>query len=162
MPLARGASVIPTAVDQLQGAIAEAAGRYYHLVLVVGPAGSGKTRLLRQAELEFGYSSLNLSLELSRRLLDLTASSRSLRAPRLLAEVLSAEVSDVLLVDNSELLFEPTLQLDQLAALQQCARDRTLVVTWGGRWDGSVLTYAEPGHPEYVRYENPDAVVCAL
>lgn len=149
-------------MGQLQDAIADAAQRYYHLVLVVGLAGSGKTRLLKQAAVELACPALNLSLELSHRLLDFTASVRSLRAPRVLAEVLSATACDVVFVDNTELLFEPSLQVDQLAALQQCARDRALVVAWAGRWDGSVLTYAEPGHPEYVRWDNPDAVICAL
>ena len=45
------------------------------------------------------------------------------------------------------------------AALQGLSRNRTLIVAWGGNCEDGVLTYAEPGHPEYRRYERPEALI---
>jgi len=50
---------------------------------VVAPGGKGKTHLLREVHRRTGAPLLNSSLELSRRLLDLTAQQRALSLRRL-------------------------------------------------------------------------------
>ena len=65
--------------------------------------------------------------------------------------------ADVVALDNIELLFDPALHQDPLVCLQGLSRNKTLIAAWGGNYVGGVLTYAEPGHPEYRRYERPDA-----
>ena len=63
------------------------AGRQYHrLVLVVGPAGSGKTPLLKEMCRRQSFPYLNVNLALSQRLLDLTTKERPLRERSLLRE----------------------------------------------------------------------------
>ncbi len=124
---------------------------YHRLILVVGPGGSGKTAALRAVAQSTGAPVLNLSLELSRRLLDLTARQRALDTPRVLDDLIRRDRSPVLL-DDTELLFEPALRLDPLALLQRASRDRTIVAAWNGALDDRYLTCAEPGHPEYRRY----------
>ena len=53
----------------------EAAGDLYHrLILVVAPSGAGKTATLRAVAARTSVPVLNLNLELSRRLLELTLS----------------------------------------------------------------------------------------
>ena len=37
--------------------------------------------------------------------------------------------------------------------------NRTVVATWSGTYVGGTLTYAEPGHPEFVQFKKVDAVV---
>jgi hypothetical protein len=139
------------------------AGRQYHrLVLVVGPAGSGKTPLVKELCRRHSFPYLNVNLALSQRLLDLTSKERPLRVRRLLDDAIGEQPGDAVILDNIELLFDPALQQDPLACLQALSRNRTLVASWGGAYTQDVLTYAEPGHPEYRRYERPDVIVVAL
>ena len=141
--------------------IAEAAGLYHRLVLVVGPARSGKTGALRDLAATNGWPLVNVNLRLSERLLDLTQKQRALRAPRLLGDIVNAAEGDVVLLDNIELLFGPELAQDPLRLLQGLSRNRTVVASWCGEFDGGTLTYAEPGHPEARRYARPEAIVVA-
>ena len=148
--------------DDPVGAIlscAEAAGELYHrLVLVVGPSGSGKTATLRAVAAHVSAPVLNLNLELSRRLLDLTARQRLLEVPRVLDDLIGRDPPLVLL-DNTELLFDSTIGQDPLALLQGASRNRTIVAAWNGTLDNGYLSYAEPGHPEYRRYPQTGLVI---
>ena len=83
---------------------------------------------------------------------------------RILAQIINGYPEPVLTVDNIELLFEPSLQQEPLALLQELSRNKSLIVAWGGSYDEQrrVLTYAEPGHPEYRRCERPEVVVVTM
>ena len=151
-----------TQLTNLEQRLPEIARRHHRLALLVGPARSGKTPLLRELCRRRDFPYLNVNLTLSQRLLDLTTKERPLRVRRLLADVIGKNQGDVVALDSIELLFEPTLRQNPLACLQALSRDKTLIVAWSGTYDGSVLTYADPGHPEYRRYEHPDAAVFAL
>ena len=124
---------------------------YHRLILVAGPGRSGKTAALQAVAQATGAPLLNLNLALSRRLLDLSARQRALAAPRLLDDLIGCG-RPLVLLDNTELLFEPALHLDPLALLQGAARNRTLVAAWNGAVDAHYLTCAEPGHSEHRRY----------
>ncbi|MCK4415225.1 MAG: BREX-3 system P-loop-containing protein BrxF [Candidatus Eisenbacteria sp.] len=63
--------------------IGKAAELYHRLVLIVAPSGSGKTAVLQNAATRSGAPLLNLNLELSRRMLDLTERQRGI--PHVLA-----------------------------------------------------------------------------
>lgn len=139
-----------------------AVGQYYRLILVVGAMGSGKTPLLKELCRRQDIPYVNVNLTLSQRLLDLTSKQRPLRVRQLLDGIISEQPGDIVVLDNIELLFDPTLHQDPLACLQALSRNKTLVVSWGGSYAENVLTYAEPGHPEYRRYEHPDATVVEL
>jgi hypothetical protein len=94
---------------------------------------------------------LNLSLALSKQLLDLPERQRALQAFEIIAALLAG--SGTLLVDHIELLFAPTLQIDAVRVLKAASRHRPLVVVWPGTLEESnSLVYAEPGHPEHRRY----------
>ena len=136
--------------------------QYYHLLLVIGPTGSGKTPLLKALCHEHSIPYLNVNLALSEGLLDLSERERAVRVGRLLAGAVDEQAEDVIALDNIELLFDPALQLDPLLCLQGLSRNRTLIVAWGGNYVEGALTYAEPWHPEYHRYERPEATVLAL
>lgn len=130
----------------------EKVGELYHrLLLIVAPSGSGKTAVLQELADQTAAPLLNVNLELSKRLLDLTERQRALQVHELLEEILATEHPTVLL-DNIELLFDPALQQDPLRLLQRLSRSRTLVVAWDGTVDGDYLLYSEPEHPEYRRY----------
>lgn len=141
--------------------IEAAEGWYHRLILVAGAGGSGKSAALRAVAQATGAPVLNLNLELSRRLLELTARQRVLRLPGLLDELIPGDRSPVLL-DNTELLFEPALRTDPLKLLQGAARNRTVVAAWNGALAGGWLTCAELGHPEYRRYPQDGMVIVSL
>ncbi|MEP6653260.1 MAG: BREX-3 system P-loop-containing protein BrxF [Myxococcales bacterium] len=151
----------PTSKDL--GALCDTAANLYHrLVLVVGPARSGKTRLLQAAAAANGWPLINVNQRVSELLLELTQRQRALRVPRLVGDVLGSTAADVVLIDNLELLFSPDLAQDPLRLLQGLARNRTVVASWPGVMVGKQLTYAEPSHPEYRRYPEPDTLWLSL
>lgn len=131
--------------------IGRAASLYHRLVLVVGAAGSGKTGALREAAARTGAPLVNVNLELSRRLLDHTGRQRALRTQPLLDRITAEAESDVVLLDNIELLFDPALRQDPLRLLRGLSRHRTVAASWNGFVEDGHVQYAAPGHPEYRR-----------
>ena len=132
--------------------IGEAGSLYHRLVLVVGAAGAGKTGALRDIAARLGAPLVNVNLELSRRLLDLTGRQRPLQVRRLLDEIAAEPGSDVVLLDNLELLFDTALRQNPLRLLQDLSRSRAVAAAWNGSIEGNHVRYAVPGHPEYRRY----------
>lgn len=132
---------------------------YYRLIVVAGPSGTGKTAAVQQIAAEMGLPLVNVNLELSRRMLELTARQRCLKAPTLLAEIVKDLNAETVLLDNTEILFDVHLRQDPLRLLQRLSRNKTIVATWNGTLRDGDLTYAAPGHPEYRRYPVKDFVL---
>ncbi len=145
--------------DMIFRSISQAAELYHRLIVVVAPAGSGKTAALHQVHKRTDAPLVNVNLELSRRMLDLTERQRALQLPRLLSELANAFDTDVILLDNIEVLFEVSLKQDPLRLLQGLSRNKTVVVAWSGFIEGEHMIYATPGHPEYKRYQLRDFLV---
>ena len=151
--------------DMVIRKIGQAAELYHRLVMLVAPAGAGKTAALQDVHERTAAPLVNVNLELSRRMLDLTERQRALQLPRLLAEIVGASATDVVLLDNVEVLFDVSLKQDPLRLLQGLSRNKTVVAAWSGTIDGEHMVYATPDHPEYKRYPlrdflvvNPEAV----
>jgi len=142
--------------DQIMRQIYHTAELYYRLLLVVGPAGAGKTMALQDVRDRSGAPLLNVNLELSRRMLELTERQRALQLSRLLSEIVNAAQADVILLDNIEVLFDVSLKQDPLKLLQGLSRNKTVVAAWNGSVDNEHLVYATPDHPEYKRYPKRD------
>jgi hypothetical protein len=70
--------------DQVRQKIEEASLLYYRLVLLVAPAGSGKTAVLQDVCEGMDVPMINVNMELAKRMLDLTERQRGLQLPRLL------------------------------------------------------------------------------
>lgn len=139
--------------------IPQAMHMYHRLVLVVAPLGAGKTSALREVAQQTGYNYVNVNLELSRCMLELTQRQRQLQVARLLRDIIRTAHEHAVLLDNLEILFDVSLQLDPLRCLQDVARDRTVVAAWNGVVTAGHLTYATPDHPEYRRYALEDLVI---
>ncbi len=125
---------------------------YHRLVLVVGPEGQGKTSALQVVAKRIDAPLININLELSRRMLDLTERQRALQVQRLLDQIAAEPESDVILLDNVEILSDVALQQDPLRLLQGLSRSRVVAATWNGSIENDHLIYAAPHHPEYRRY----------
>jgi len=140
-----------TFADQIMDRLHQAEGLYHRLVVIAVPAGGGKTEALRSVAERTGAPLVNVNLELSTRMLDLTERQRALAASRLLAEIVEETGAAVVLLDNTEVLFDPSLKLDAVRVLQSLSRNRTVVAAWNGTLQGGQLVYASPGHPEHVK-----------
>lgn len=147
--------------DQVMRKIKQAAELYHRLMLVVAPAGAGKTTALTYVKERIGAPLVNVNLELSRRMLELTERQRALQLPRLLREIVDDAASEVVLLDNLEILFDVSLQQDPLRLLQGLSRNKTVVAAWNGSIDKDHMTYAVPDHPEYRRYLVRDFLVAS-
>lgn len=142
--------------------VGHAQALYHRLVLVVGPSGSGKTTLLNRLAESKGWRVVNLNLELSRQMLELTQRQRALRVQKLLDGIVEQAEGAVIVLDNTEILFDASLKLDPLRLLQAIARDRSVVASWNGvAVDGS-LTFAVPEHPEFRKYPSRDLLLVAM
>ena len=145
--------------DQVVRKIKQAAELYHRLMLVVAPAGAGKTAALKDVQERIGAPRVNVNLALSRRMLDLTERQRALQLPLLLREIIKDPAGEVVLLDNTEILFDVSLKQDPLRLLQGLSRNKTVVAAWNGSIDGDYIIYAVPDHPEYRRYRIRDFLV---
>lgn len=132
---------------------------YYRLVVLVAPAGGGKTAVLQDVHDRTAAPLINVNLELSLRMLDLTERQRTLQLPLLLSQIANVAQADVILLDNIEVLFDVTLKQDPLRLLEGLSRNKTVVAAWSGTIDGGHMLYARSDHPEYRRYPLQDFLV---
>lgn len=132
---------------------------YHRLVILIAPAGAGKTAALQEVHERTLAPLVNVNLELSRRMLDLTQRQRVMQLPRLLSEIVGASATDVVLLDNVEILFDVSLEQDPLRILQGLSRNKAVVVAWSGSIDAKNMIYATPDHAEYRRYPVRDLLV---
>ena len=145
--------------DRIIHKIEQAAELYYRLIILVAPTGAGKTTALQDIHKRTDSLFLNLNLELSQRMLELTERQRVLQLPLLLSDIVSVSISEVILLDNIELLFDTSLKQDPLRLLQGISRNKTVVAAWSGSIEGDYIVYAKPDHPEYKRYPLHDFLV---
>ena len=147
--------------DQIMQKVKHAAGLYYRLILVVAPAGEGKTTALQDVWDRTGAPLVNVNLELSRRMLELTELQRTLQLLPLLREIVGNCGDEPILLDNIEVIFDVGLKQDPLRLLQELSRNKTVVASWNGAIVGDFLTYAAPDHAEYRRYPIRDFLVAS-
>ena len=148
--------------ERLATATVGAEGGYYRLVLLVGAPRTGKTSVLRETAEQLSCPVVNLNLTLCQSLLELTRKQRALRVRKILAEELGGLDAETVMLDNIEVLFSPDLAQDPLRLLQGLSRNQTIAAAWPGTFDETHLTYAEPGHPEWRRYSEPEAVIVTI
>ncbi|WP_334138325.1 BREX-3 system P-loop-containing protein BrxF [Thermovirga lienii] len=139
-------------VDKVLRKIGETCYLYHRLILIVGPARSGKTSVMQKVSEITSVPLVNVNLELSRRMLELTERQRTFSLPKLLSEVVEEVANELVLLDNIEILFDIHLKQDPLRLLQGLSRDKTVVAAWNGSVVDGHIIYAAPGHPEYRRY----------
>jgi hypothetical protein len=145
--------------EQIMHQINQAATLYHRLILVVAPSGKGKTKVLQEVAKRTGGRYINVSLDLSRQLLDFTERQRALQVSRVLSDIVGKNDEQAILLDNTEVLFDVSLKQDPLRCLQGLSRHRTVVSAWNGTIEHGYLIYAAPDHPEYRRYPASDLLV---
>lgn len=127
------------------------------LVLLIGQPNAGKTALLQSLAKSKGVTPLKVGAELGGRLAGMPQRQRHLQITTILRELGDQHApGDLLLLDNIELLFDRSLQLDPLDLLKRHAHVKRVVAVWPGELQGDArtgrLTYADMGHPEHQDY----------
>ena len=135
---------------------------YHRLVLLVGETGSGKTSVLQEVCKKLGMALVNLNLELSRLMLEMTAKQRTLQLPKILEDLVHKKDQKTVVIDNIEILFDVNLQQDPLRLLQKISRNKNIIVSWNGIVNNGKLMYAVPGHPEYRSYGTSDLFIISM
>lgn len=149
-------------VTQLEHAIQQAASQYFRLVILAGAPGSGKTTALQSVAQKADCELVNVNLELSKKMLELTRTQRSRQVERLLKEIIAIQPGDVVILDNLEILFDTDLEVEPLRLLQVSSRNRIIVASWNGSYVNETLIYAEPGHPEFAQFKQTEAIVLSV
>lgn len=120
------------------------------LILIVGAGRSGKTKLLQSLAHELSSEPINVGLELGRRLSGIPAKDRGFSTSEVLRELTDQSASgSPILLDNLEVLFEPSLQISPVELLKKLAHQRRVVAVWPGELHGDRLVYADMAHVEY-------------
>lgn len=141
-------------LNEIASKVDHAQQLYHRLIILTGANGAGTT----VAE-HLGLKRINVSMQLSERLLNLSARRRPLQMGRLLEEIIGEEGEEAVLLDHLEILFEKSLQQDPLRLLRGISRSRTVVAVWSGILEDGSLTYAVPGHPEYRHYTTTELLL---
>ena len=145
------------ALMKLERLVDEVGALQSKLVLLIGAPHSGKTALLHCLAKSKGVTPLNVGAELGGCLAGMPQRQRHLQTMTILRELVDQHApGDLLLLDNIELLFDRSLQIDPLDLLKRHAHARRVVAVWPGELQGEMrmgrLTYAEMGHPEHQDY----------
>ena len=153
----------PEMLARLEQLATEIGALHSKLILLVGAPHTGKTALLAAFAGRVEASTLNVGSELGRRLAVIPQKQRHLQAGTELRELADEHAKgDLLLLDNIELLFDTTLQLNPLDLLKRHAHSRRVVAVWPGELRDGRLTYADMGHSEYRDYATDGVVALEM
>ena len=144
-------------IEKLESLVNEVGALQSKLILLIGSPNSGKTALLQTIAKNRGVTPLNVGAELGGALAGMPQKQRHLQTTTLLRELADQHATvDLLLLDNIELLFDRSLQLDPLDLLKRHAHAKRVVAVWPGDLQGDTrtgrLTYADMGHQEHQDY----------
>ena len=146
------------ALDRLERLVAEVGDLQSKLILLAG--NGGKTKLLRSLGERLQSLPVNVGVKLGQRLAATPVFERGFSANELLRDItVSARSNAPLLLDNLEVLFEPSLKINPLDLIKRLAHARSVVPVWPGELRDDRLVYARLGHPEYRDYTRDGIVV---
>lgn len=147
-------------IAKLESLIDEIGDLHSKLILLAGPSHCGKTKLLRQLSVKLKIKRISLGLELGRRLAATPNSKRGFSVGELLRELTNQTQAEApLLLDNLEVLFEPSLEVNPLELLRRLAISKRVVAVWPGELRNDRLVYADMSHPEHRDYSSDGVVI---
>lgn len=148
-------------LEKLERLIDEIGDLNSKLILLVGP--SGKTKLLRELGDKVQIEPLNVGQELGRRLSAMPHNRRGFSASELIREIADhQQASNLLLLDNLELLFDKSLKINPLDMVKRVAHSKRVVAVWPGELRDNRLVYADVTHPEHYDYSCEGVVVLEI
>ncbi|RWD51596.1 MAG: BREX-3 system P-loop-containing protein BrxF [Mesorhizobium sp.] len=140
-------------IDQLDALVSEIGFLNSKLLLLIGGPGAGKSRLIAELSKRRSVPVLNVGASLGAVLLLKPTVRRRVEAANLLRELADrSAIHNLLLLDNLELLFDRTLELNPIDLLKRLAHARSVVAVWPGDLQNGRLSYGAAAHPEHRDY----------
>ncbi len=141
-------------VEAIEDALGGLDKRPERLLLVGGASWPVRTQVAKAIAERNDMTYLSLGLPLSQALQDVPENKRPLKVEPAIEALLAARTEHSAIrwvLDHLEVLFLPELRVSAPQLLRRLARTRTIVAIWPGAYQDGWLTYAEPGHPEFIR-----------
>jgi AAA+ ATPase superfamily predicted ATPase len=136
---------------------------YFKLIIITGPFGSGKTRILKKLAERPDFTYLNMNLELTNRLMGIKESDYDTRAQELVKEMIDDYSDTILLIDNIEIFFSSEVgKIDPVSAFKNLARDKIIVISIPGKQRGEKIIYSSLGRKDYLEMDISDLTVIDL
>jgi len=132
------------------------------LLLIVDPSIQKLDRTAEQICSLYKVKEINLGKELSQFLIPHPKSEyTSLIIDWVRDKIEQAEIEPILF-RQTDLLFEPSLNIDPLVLFQQNSRNHTVLVLWAGDYQNNKLCYASREHSHYRVWGNPGVKIMNL
>lgn len=128
----------------------------------IARAAINRSRLVFLSEKQAEHSDLaeceplSINSLLSAQLIVIPRQDRANAVAQLVARLINATASDVVLITGLQILFDRSLSVDPIRLLASCSKNKTLLVSWPGDKTSSGLSYATPSHPEHRTYKASD------
>jgi len=119
-------------------------------------------RIISDVRKNLNIPIINLSLILSKELLELSIPDRQYLIPEILKNIITKYPEPALFLYNIEVLFESSLRQDPVLLLQCLSLTKKLLVYYPGEFDGKYLIYSEPGHKEYLKHPVSGDIIIGL
>jgi hypothetical protein len=129
---------------------------YHPCCLLVSLDVTMLARAALEAQRLFAWPLVSMDDVVCEPLLPLSMAVRAEQVNGLIDMTLQAYMPGPVLVTDTDVLFEPSLQLDPLLLFQRTSRLLPLVVTWAGTFEHGQLSYAVPEHLHYHLWRNID------
>lgn len=151
----------PDSLLLLTEAVKRVAQNRPKLVLLIGKSGSGKTQTIQELSEYYQTPVFSLGYEISKAMLEGLSNDKILE---FLREKLGSQKL-IILLDNIEVLFAKSLNLNPLAILKLLSTDQVILASYPGKVINGNLIFAEASSPEYKsysKYELKDIVLFEL
>ena len=127
------------------------------ILFIVGGPGSGKSKLIRELAEQDGWKYIEAKELIDDEFLEIARDLRPDMAKDVMCKALKACGSDVILLDNVNVLFAPILNLKPIELLKTVSAMYPIVVGWRG--DNLFLEHNN--NPNYFSFkvEKPDRIV---
>lgn len=138
--------------------------QYYRLIVLINN-NQNKNIIIKKLQQDFSIQVINVSNELSKHLLELSPKQRIVRVDEIFNKIIESYISsssDIIILDNIEILFDVALHQNPLKLLENMARKVNIVAIWNGKYIENKLYYGDMRHPESRSYEAQDIAIVQL
>ena len=126
--------------------LSDASKKYHRLVIILGLPNTGKTKKLKKFMEYANIAYINLNHILSEKLLNFSSNEQQYNVDDIINSILDQYRNKILLIDNTEIMFDPNLNLDVLNLFKRISRHQTCIITWTGSISDGKLRFSESGY----------------